>query len=137
MSSLRRLVRDHRLLAGWLFAAALLMRVLVPSGFMPVATADGFRIVVCTGVAVQPEVAAASHAAMPGMTHHDSTPDAPGHDMPCGFAGLSMPSLGATDPVLLALAIAFVLAVVFGAAPPVLVARPTGLRPPLRGPPRR
>jgi hypothetical protein len=86
----------HHMLALWLGMAVLCMRMLMPAGFMPVVDAGGVSLRVCSGMAVQP-APMAMHAS---AGHHD---DAPEHesrpDQPCGFAGLSMPALGAADLV--------------------------------------
>ncbi|MEG3089124.1 DUF2946 family protein [Sphingomonas sp. PB4P5] len=129
MTSLRHHLRDHRLLAMWLIAAALLMKVIVPAGFMPIVSANGITIELCSGFAPTKMV-----MAMPGMTHHQDKP-AQGKDLPCAFSGLSTPSMAATDPLLLAIALAFILATVFRVMASARVSLPAFLRPPLRGPP--
>jgi hypothetical protein len=133
----RRLFLDHRTLSAWLIALALLMKVAVPAGFMPVIAGGTVTIAICGGT--QP-ADPAMRMAMPGMAQHQdrSGHDDAGHsgrDMPCAFSGLAMPSLAAVDPVLLALAIAFIVAVAFRVVAPGLVRAPAFLRPPLRGPP--
>jgi hypothetical protein len=55
----------------------------------------------------------------------------------CPYAALAMAGLGGVDTALLALALAFVLALGFARPPPARAARPSFLRPPLRGPPLR
>ncbi|WP_439532282.1 DUF2946 family protein [Polymorphobacter sp.] len=109
-------------------AAALLalwMRLLMPTGWMPVATADGVTYIMCgTSMGV-------IDPSTPDMPHPD--PDPSDH---CGFAsvtpGLSAPPLLLPMPVLLP-------AVALTALPSLR--RPgqmlAWLRPPLRGPPAR
>ena len=107
------------------------MKMLVPTGYMVMPINGGMTIAPCPGVAPQPM------AAMPGMAHHDPAP-AGGHgkaEQPCAFAGLSAPSLAAADPLVLARAIAFVLALGPRAAAPRAVAATPFLHPPSRGPP--
>ncbi|MFD2780429.1 hypothetical protein ACFS32_04010 [Novosphingobium pokkalii] len=53
----------------------------------------------------------------------------------CPFTALSSASLGAVDPVVLALALAFVMALALRAAPCPRLGQTAHLRPPLRGPP--
>ncbi len=144
MLRLRRLALTHNALAALVICVALLMKALVPTGFMPAMVDGRFVIAVCSGTG--PVTAPPHMAAMPGMAHgpamtgHHGGRDRPGeqHDnkpQPCAFAGLQSPSLAAADPVVLAIAVAFVLALglrVVAALPLVLPAR---LRPPLRGPP--
>lgn len=132
MTSLRLLLLRHRAFAAWLVAAALLMKVLVPAGFMPVVSAGSITIELCSGYGPQKLT-----VAMPGMHHQQHKPDHQGKEMPCGFSGLSAPSLAATDPLLLGVAIAFIIATIFLIATPNAVRTPAFLRPPLRGPPTR
>ena len=161
MTALRRLFLDHRLFAGWMIGATLLMKLLVPTGYMPVVANGMVGMVLCSGAAparsavtaqavtITSMSAADMTASMPGMMHHQDGvaaahgsghEDGSGHQgktMPCAFAGLSAPSLAAADPLLLALAIAFVIAAGFRRGRPS-IARPRAfLRPPLRGPPSR
>jgi hypothetical protein len=55
--------------------------------------------------------------------------------MPCAFAGLSMLGLPAVDPLLLALAIAFLIERAIRTVMAVAPIARAYLRPPLRGPP--
>ncbi|QKS01890.1 hypothetical protein F9288_01725 [Sphingomonas sp. CL5.1] len=110
-------------------AAALAVRVLVPAGFMP--TLDGGRIVIgiCNGYGP-----ATMAIAIPGLEHHDGEDGDRAHS-PCAFADLALPMIGGADPVQLAGALLFILALALllaEALPPRAAAR---LRPPLRGPP--
>ncbi|WP_452664422.1 hypothetical protein [Sphingomonas zeae] len=136
----------QRHLAVLLCTAALLLKLLIPAGYM-IGQVDGrAAIILCPGSAPMPDMTPMVHDGAMAMDHativHDRSGHAPRHsdkdhgrDMPCAFAGLSAPGLTATDPIQLALLIAFVMAM--GLAMPVLpraVAAPY-LRPPLRGPP--
>lgn len=136
MSQLRRHIRNHPALAIWLIAAALVMKVLVPAGFMPTMAAGTVTITVCDGVNTSRMT-----MALPGMAQHDRgdhDDDGKAHaEMPCPYAGLATPSLAAVDPVQLALAIAFVFAFALVAVPAPRFAPVRHLRPPLRGPPVR
>ncbi|MBB6505542.1 hypothetical protein F4693_002534 [Sphingomonas endophytica] len=129
----------QRHLALLLCAGALLLKLLVPAGYMIVADHGRLALAVCPGVVPQsaPMASAAMgdtmvHAAMPG---HDETKDHGKSEIPCAFAGLSAPATGAIDAVLLAVALAVVAALALRA---VAATPPTAapyLRPPLRGPP--
>ncbi|MEG3164390.1 hypothetical protein U1701_07270 [Sphingomonas sp. PB2P19] len=132
MAALRHHLLRHRLLAAWFVAAALLMKMLVPTGYMASVSAGSITIELCSGYGPQKPV-----VAMPGMTHHPDDEGQHGREMPpCAFAGLSAPSLAGADPLLLAVAIAFVLATIFRiVVRPALPGAPPYLRPPLRGPP--
>lgn len=126
----------HRLLAIWIIAAALVMKAVVPAGFMPMASAGKITIVLCSGYGPQTMT-----MAMPGMSHGgegkgDSRDGDQGKvEQPCAFSGLSTVSLAAADPIILALVIAFIVAAVFRGAAATLAWSPFHLRPPLRGPP--
>ena len=133
MLAVRRFL-SQRYLAAILCAATLLLKLLVPAGYMIGSERGSVTIELCSGVASQPMT-----LAMPGM-HGDM----PGHgksqehgktEMPCAFSGLSAASLGAIDTLQLVALIAFVMAV--GLSPAMLpaITRRGYLRPPLRGPP--
>ena len=131
-----------------LCAAALLLRLIVPTGYMIGDVGGHMAITLCPGTAAPPAQAAPpappmTHGHGHGMTaatapahgSHDHRGREHGADLPCAFSGLSTAGLAAADPVLLAAFIAFVMAT--GLVAPAL-SRPTAplhLRPPLRGPP--
>lgn len=134
--SARTLIARYPLLLAGLLVCTLLLKLLVPFGYMPVASGGGLAIVLCPGV-----VEAVEQPAMAGMHHGSAERDGvggSGHakaDMPCAFAGLGAPALAAADAVLLAGAIVFIILRATRAritAPP---ATRTRLRPPLRAPP--
>ena len=112
-----------------LLALALLVRALVPTGWMPVATADGFGIVLCAGQAPVPH-------AMAGMHHGSGKQDGPAvPDHPCAFAGLGLAADTAPPPLVLPMR---PVAVVAAAVPVLVVAVGQGLAappPPATGPP--
>lgn len=129
MTSLRHYFLQRRSLALWLVGLALLMRIAVPAGYMPMFSGHSITVELCSGYGPM-------KMAMSGMASHDGKKSEQGKsEMPCGFSGLSTQALAGADPMLLALAIAFIIATVFLSVPPVQVALPTYLRPPLRGPP--
>lgn len=145
MTSLRRLLLTRPALALWLVVVALAVKALVPAGFM-VGTVEGRTVLqMCSGfgpVTVMP----AAHHAMAGHATGQHDPaghgghdrgDHVGADMPCPYAALTLGTLAAAAPLLLALALAFVLAlgVAARALPPARIL--SYLRPPLRGPPVR
>ncbi len=133
MTTLRQYLMRHTALAAWLVVLTLLMKMLVPTGYMFGTSSTGsITIELCSGFGPV-AIAAPRH----GMTHHHGQHDHKGKEMPpCAFSGLSAASLGGTDPLLLALAIAFIVTTVFLSVVPSAVVLPTYLRPPLRGPPR-
>lgn len=132
MHLLRRLILSNRPLAIAVLALALLMKLAMPAGFMPSVSNGQIVVSLCSGTG-----ASTMAITIPGLEH--DRPDGGGHsgktEPPCAFASLSTPSLAAADPILLAAAILFVLAL--GMRPLSLPAAtaPPYLRPPLRGPP--
>ena len=142
---LRRLILCHRALAVLICVVALAVKLLVPAGYM-IGDAGGRTVMIlCPGAAMPAAVTAATATATAtAMDHGAMATHAAGEDAgkahgmaepPCAFAGLAAPALAAADPLLLAIAIAYGLAV---ALRPVRVAPRAAaphLRPPLRGPP--
>lgn len=129
MSSLRMLIARNRRIAALLIAMTLLVRALVPVGFMPDFSGGSFTIALCSGTGP----ATVTLAVAPHSQHHDA--DKIHADMACPYAALAMPTLGGADPIQLARAVAaIVLLGLIGAVTVTLLAR-GHLRPPLRGPP--
>lgn len=111
--------------------ATLLLKLLVPAGYMIDSQDSRLSIVVCSG-----SDARTMTVEMPGgMPDHGSSKGHGKAEMPCAFSGLSAASLGAIDPTQFAALVAFVMAAgIFGRVllPP---SRRAHFRPPLRGPP--
>jgi hypothetical protein len=124
----------QRYLALLFCVATLLLKLLVPTGYMIDSDHGRLSVTICSGV--EPRTMTID---MSG-THGDMPTDGESKDhgkteMPCAFSGLSAAALGAIDPIQLAALIAFVMTigiVGFALPPP---SKPTYLRPPLRGPP--
>ncbi len=134
MTDLRQLLTRRPALAGLVVALALLLRLVVPAGYMIGETNGTPGLELCGGVVTAP----AAHA----MAHHGSGHDHRGGsehgktEMPCAFGGLAAPALAGADTFLLAGLIAFLfLAPLVTPAPSALRPAPPHLRPPLRGPP--
>lgn len=110
-----------------MLAAALLLRLLVPAGFMPVVDHGRVTLAVCSGYG--PVVAK--------PMHHGGSHSMPAHETqsPCAFADLALPVLGGADPILLGEALAFVAVLALLLAVTTTPRRPSRLRPPLRAPP--
>ena len=139
MSLLRSFLRDRPLLALLLLAAALGMKALVPAGFM-LETADrAISVEICgeqgTGLALTESraVVQAIAAKLPAPGEHKGHG---GTDTACPYATLAMAALGGVDAPLLAIALAFAMAMAFLPMAGPAVPRAARLRPPLRGPPR-
>jgi len=80
-----------------LIAFAMLLRVIVPAGWMPTTGADGaIRISICTGMGAETAYIDRDgklHKEAPGGTHHDP--------QPCGFGALALGLNGGPAPALL------------------------------------
>ena len=115
-----------------LCAATLLLKLLVPTGYMIGSAHGRMTIELCSGVASPSMAMPGMHGDMPG---HGQPKDHGKAEMPCAFAGLSAVSLAAVDPLQLAALIAFVTGAGRASPAPFTPTRPAHLRPPLRGPP--
>jgi hypothetical protein len=117
MLATRRLLAQ-RYFAVLFCAAALLLKLLVPTGYMIGSEHGRITIELCSGVAPN-----ATTMAMPGthgeMPDHGKAKDHDKAEMPCAFAGLSAATLGAIDPVQLVALIAFVMAIGLSPAVPL------------------
>lgn len=93
----RRLVEQNRALALWILAGALMLRILVPTGWMPVIGADGMtRITLCSG-----EGRVVAWVDRSGEVHKQGTPKSdPRHDQPCAFSGLALALADAPPPII-------------------------------------
>ncbi|WP_428970444.1 DUF2946 family protein [Sphingomonas sp. Xoc002] len=133
MQALRHLLAQRRF-AVLICTATLLLKLLVPTGYMIDSDHGRFVITICSGVAP-----AAMAMDMPGMhgdtADHGKSKDHGKAEMPCAFSGLSAAVLGPIDPIQLAALIAFVLAIGLAATALPAPPQPAFLRPPLRGPP--
>ena len=132
MPFVRRLIAQRHL-AALICAAALLLKLLVPTGYMIGSSQGSITVMICSGTAPRTMT-----IELPGMDQ--STPDHGKKDhgraeMPCAFTGLSAAALGAIDPIQLAGLIAFAMAAGLAGITPPAAAPPAYLRPPLRGPP--
>lgn len=126
---IRRLILSHRRLAAVLIVLALAMKLAVPAGFMPVEQAGKIVVMVCTGMGQQQV-----EIDVPGMpAKQDGATRTAGQ--PCAFAGLGLDMMPGADPVLLAAALAFILALGFAGVAVLPVVRTRHLWPPMRGPP--
>ncbi|WP_242098321.1 hypothetical protein [Sphingomonas sp. CROZ-RG-20F-R02-07] len=109
---------------------ALAVRLAVPLGFMPVATASGVAIMPCPAAGAVPVAMAAMH--------HGHGRESPGKtDTACPFAGLSLPSIAGADAAWVVAVVVAVLAA--GLRPLARWPRRDAIRwrPPSQGPPAR
>lgn len=94
--------RIQRSLVLALIACSLLARLLVPPGWMPVQTANGWQITICTGTGpMKMAMPAAMAAAMSAGHHQDKQPEHDSQDHPCAFAGLALALAPPITPPLL------------------------------------
>ncbi|MBA4756108.1 MAG: hypothetical protein EPO45_18135 [Sphingobium sp.] len=131
MSVMRALLMRHRALALLVVMAALCMKIIVPTGFMIGQNSKVLTIQLCHdglgGVITKQLV-------IPMKDGGDESGQKQGKGE-CPFAALSMASLAGADLSLLALALAFILALGFAPTRINFPKRVSHLRPPLRGPP--
>lgn len=131
MNPLRTLLMRRRALALLVVLAALCMKIVVPTGFMIGQDSKVLTVQIC-------DEAFGNHAVqqlvipMKGGENESGSKKGKGE---CPFTSLSMASMAGADPSLLALALAFILALGFAPARFTLPQRASHLRPPLRGPP--
>jgi len=131
MKRIRTFLQRNLRVAALILALALAMKAFVPAGYMVGSTsAKTLSVMVCDGQGN----ASVKQIAIGGKAE-GSTEDHSKAARECPFTALSMHSLSAADPVLLALALAFILALGFTPVPPIRVQRRAFLTPPLRGPP--
>ncbi|MFD1611809.1 hypothetical protein ACFSCW_08350 [Sphingomonas tabacisoli] len=93
MSALRHLPARH-LPVALLLAFALLARMLVPAGWMPVFDGNTVRLELCTGYALPPPPAVHDMHAMHGGKHDAHAGHGKKAEQPCPFGALAF---GATD----------------------------------------
>jgi len=137
MTALRAFLREHTKLAALLVAMALLMRALVPAGYMPSATPRHFIIQICADATGQPSSATLAIPASHSAPAKDSAlakagAMAGGH---CAFAALAAPGLAGAGAAVLAIALAAMLRLALAPRPAPIQRLRRQIRPPLRGPP--
>jgi len=92
IEALRSGARRPRMLALAVLACALLLRLLVPAGWMPVSDARGIHLTLCsgTGPMTMPTMGPMGHMAhgetMAGMAHHMPSDQQGAPEHPCAFA---------------------------------------------------
>jgi hypothetical protein len=132
MRRLRHILLEQRRLALWLVAIALAVKALVPGGYMVGQQGTALTIAICgdaAGANLVRKIVVPQRETPEDLALHHAKGAA------CPYSALDMAGTAGTDPSLLVLALAFILAI--GLAPlvaPALATR-SHLRPPLRGPP--
>lgn len=131
MGELRAFLIEHRRLAAIVVAFALLMKALLPAGYM-VGQAQGQKVLTILVCADASGDHLSRQVSLPASGKKDGNP--PSHDV-CPFAGHAFPALGGADPIQIALAIVFALALGFAPVPLPRLARARHVLPPPCGPP--
>ncbi|WP_394662800.1 DUF2946 family protein [uncultured Sphingomonas sp.] len=133
MQAVRQLLAQRHF-AVLLCAATLLLKLLVPTGYMIDNASGRMTVTICSGFG--PATMTMDMPEMQGdMPDQGNSKDHGKAEMPCAFSGVSAAMLGPIDPVQLAALIVFILALGLIATIPPTPSRPAYLRPPLRGPP--
>lgn len=131
MQPIRSFLAGHVRLAALILVMALAMKALVPAGYMVGAgTGQTLTIEICDGQGKSTlrQISVAGKHMQTDESHEKAAKE-------CPFTAISMHSLAASDAALLALAIAFILALGFAPVPVLRLQRRAWLSPPLRGPP--
>lgn len=131
MQRMRAFFLRHRAVAILVVMVALCVKIVVPTGFMIGQNSKVLTVQIC-------DEAFGNHAVKQIVIPMKDGGNESGHKQgkgECPFASLSMASMTGADPSLLALALAFILALGFAPARIPLPKRVSHLRPPLRGPP--
>ena len=134
MTALRLLILRYRALAVAVLVMALAMKALVPTGMMLGTDAGrGVTIRLCDGVADSARAVTLTigHG---GPDQHDGGKQAPDHQA-CPYTALAHHALGGADPILLALALAFIVMLGFRALSPPALRRAARWLPPAHAPP--
>ncbi len=131
MTSLRAFLLSHRAIAMLVIAAALCLKLVVPTGYMIGTDTRVLTIQICndgtghtltTKLVVPLKQSPADQSGKSGKAE-------------CPYSSLGHASLAGADPVQLALALAFIIALGFAAVAAPPLKRAQYLLPPLRGPP--
>ncbi len=127
MQPIRAFLRHNRRLALGVVVLALLIKTLIPAGYMLSDQSHVLTVTICGDASGQT------------MTKQIAVPAADGDhakgEVKCVWGLLAMAALGGADLALLAGALAFILALGLAPSRPAPPSRRFHLRPPLRGPP--
>ena len=132
MGPFRTFLRANRRLAALLVVLALAMKALVPAGYMLAQQTTVLSVTICAdgqGKRIAHEIT------VPKKARHDDGSGDQGKGGACAWSSLATGALGGSGPELLAIALAFILALGFLPAAPPAIRAAFRLRPPLRAPP--
>lgn len=131
MRSIRALIFRSRTLAVCMVVAALFVKALIPNGYMVAQDARTITVRICgdsTGHDFNKQVRIPEKSKPLNSSGKAAKSG-------CAFSSLGMTGLGGADTIILALALAFILALGFAPSTVASPRRTAFLRPPLRGPP--
>jgi len=123
----------HRAWAMALLALALMMRAMVPAGYMTQASSHELVVQICSNSANSTQ--STYRLAIPSKEHGSPKHGAEHAKATCAFSSLNHAALGGADPILLAIAFLFILALGFQAQRALPLGAIANVRPPVRGPP--
>ncbi len=132
MTRLRAIFFHHKRLALLLVAIALAMKALVPGGYMLGTQSQVITVSICGDASGLHQT---RRIVVPREGGEKDTVSQHAKSGPCAFSALGMDGLAGADPILLALALAFILAIGFAPLASPTLRACAHLRPPLRGPP--
>jgi hypothetical protein len=134
MTRLRAIIRDHARLMLVLLALALVVKAVMPTGYMLSASGERFlTVTICADASGTPRQ---MQIALPDKQDSGNEhSQAAGKATQCAFSGLGHSALGGVDPILLIAALAFILLIGFAPLHTLPARDIAFLRPPLRGPP--
>lgn len=138
MASLRSYLHAYRNLALMLVALALVMKALVPAGYMFAFINETLVAEVCVDFSSERflKQTAISHAEAISHDKADEDQNARAKGgKACPYATLVMAAVSSAQAVFIVLALLFILALGFAPVATVIIPRSAFLSPPLRGPP--
>lgn len=131
---LRLTLERRAVYAMMLIMAAMVVRVVVPEGYMPTVSGKHIVIALCSGHGPV-EASVTIPVKGGGKGHADDSPAHHGNDTVCPFASLMLGATAAADPLQLALALLFIVRSVFRLARLPVASTCRNLWPPRTGPP--
>lgn len=133
MARWRTLLHTHARLAMLLVIMALLVKAVLPAGYMLAPTSKSFTVAICTDGSGKMQTRTVTVPVQNG--EHGGKVDHAQSGKGCAYSALSNASTAGADVPLLVLALTFLLLIGLAPAPRLSLAIAHHLRPPLRGPP--
>lgn len=131
MQRIRRLLKNNGWWFSLLFALALALKALVPSGYMISTDSKTITVMICNGSEGAKQTIAIPMNTETGSHHKESDKSSEA----CASGSFSKSTMTMTDPIQLVLALAFILLAGRMVSITIPSARVIRWRPPLRGPP--